>query len=61
VGDVKVSYAELKKDNGIKLAVELLRTLREEQKLNEKKKDYEERIKNDAVHTLHLEEVFYEN
>lgn len=61
VGDVNLSLRELKKDNGIKLAVELLRTLREEQKLNEKKKDYEERVKRDAIHTLQLEEVFYEN
>jgi hypothetical protein len=61
VGDVNLSRIELKTDNGIKLAVELLRTLREEQKLNEKKKDYEERVKRDAIHTLQLEEVFYEN
>ncbi|MDP3065545.1 MAG: exonuclease SbcCD subunit D [Methanobacteriaceae archaeon] len=61
VGDLNISEAKLQKNNGIKLAVELLRTLREEQKLNEKKKDYEERMKNVAIHTLHLEEVFYEN
>jgi hypothetical protein len=61
VGDVNLSLVELKKDKGIKLAVELLRTLREEQKLNEKKKDYEERVKKDSIYTLHLEEVFYEN
>lgn len=61
IGDINLSHDELNKDHGIKLAVELLRTLREDQKLNEKKKDYEVRINNEALHTLHLEGVFYEN
>jgi DNA repair exonuclease SbcCD nuclease subunit len=58
VGDLTVSQENLRKEKGVELAAELLRTLREDQKLNEKKKDYEERIKNSAIHTLHIEEEF---
>jgi hypothetical protein len=54
IGAVKVSIEELKADKGAKLAQELLKVLRQEQKLNETKKDYMERIQKHALNTLGL-------
>ncbi|MGD0978086.1 MAG: exonuclease SbcCD subunit D [Candidatus Bathyarchaeia archaeon] len=54
IGAVKVSLEELKADKGAKLAQELLKVLRQEQKLNETKKDYVERIQKHALNTLGL-------
>lgn len=54
IGAVKVSLEELKADMGAKLAQELLKVLRQEQKLNETKKDYLERIQKHALNTLGL-------
>jgi DNA repair protein SbcD/Mre11 len=54
IGAVKVSIEELKTDKGAKLAQELLKVLRQEQKLNETKKDYMERIQKHALNTLGL-------
>jgi DNA repair exonuclease SbcCD nuclease subunit len=54
IGAVKVSIEELKADRGAKLAQDLLKVLRQEQKLNETKKDYVERIQKHALNTLGL-------
>jgi len=58
IGAVKVSSEELKGENGTRLAVDILKVLRQEQKLNESKKDYLERIQKMALEVLRLEEVF---
>ena len=57
VGAVKVSNSTLKGEAGAKLAMELLKVLRQPQKLNEAKKDYEGRILREAVEALQLREV----
>jgi hypothetical protein len=54
IGAVKVSLEELKADKGAKLAQDLLKVLRQEQKLNETKKGYMERIQKHALNTLGL-------
>ena len=54
IGAVKVSVDELKADKGAKLGVELLKILRQEQRVNETKKDYEERVQKHAWASLGL-------
>jgi len=54
IGAVKVSVEELKADKGANLAVELLKILRQEQRVNETKKDYEERVQKHAWASLGL-------
>ena len=54
IGAVKVSAEELKADKGAKLAQELLKILRQEQRVNETKKDYEERVQKHAWASLGL-------
>jgi len=54
IGAVKVSVEELKADKGAKLAEELLKILRQEQRVNETKKDYEERVQKHAWASLGL-------
>jgi hypothetical protein len=54
IGAVKVSVEELKADKGAKLALELLKVLRQEQRVNETKKDYEERVQKHAWASLGL-------
>jgi DNA repair exonuclease SbcCD nuclease subunit len=54
IGAVKVSVEELKADRGAKLAEDLLRILRQGQKVNETKKDYEERVQKHAWDMLGL-------
>ena len=54
IGAVKVSIEELKEDKGAKLAQDLLRALRQTQKVNETKKNYEERVQKHAWETLGL-------
>lgn len=54
IGAVKVSIQELKGDNGAKLAQDLLKVLRQLQKVNETKRDYEERMQKQAWETLGL-------
>jgi len=54
IGAVKVSIEELKADKGAKLAQDLLKVLRQEQKINETKKDYVERVQKHALNTLSL-------
>jgi hypothetical protein len=56
IGVVKVSNEALKGEKGAKLAVDLLKALRQEQKLNEKKNDYIERIQKQALGVLELKE-----
>jgi hypothetical protein len=51
---VKVSVEELKGERGAKLAEELLKVLRQEQRVNETKKDYEERVQKHALASLGL-------
>jgi exonuclease SbcD len=54
IGAVKVSIEELRADKGAKLAQDLLKVLRQAQKLNETKKDYVERVQKHALNTLGL-------
>ena len=54
IGAVKVSVEELKADKGAKLAEDLLKILRQEQRVNETKKDYEERVQKHAWASLGL-------
>jgi hypothetical protein len=56
IGAVKVSIEDLKGDKGAKLAQDLLRVLRQGQKLNETKKDYVERVQKHATNALGLED-----
>lgn len=56
IGTVKITNNSLKDQEGTKLAQELLRTLRQEQKLNETKKDYTERIIGQALQIMGLKE-----
>jgi len=56
LGAVKVTNERLKGQEGAKLAEGLLRTLRQEQKLNETKKDYSDRIIGQALHVIGLKE-----
>ena len=53
---VKVTNERLEGPEGAKLAEGLLRTLRQEQKLNETKKDYSERIIGQAIQAIGLKE-----
>jgi hypothetical protein len=57
IGSVKVSTEALKGEKGIHLATELLNSLRQGQKPNESKKDYEQRILERAFEVLKLWEV----
>ncbi len=52
IGNIRLSNKNLKSERGIKLANELLRILRQEQKPNEKKGDYEKRIRTNALEFL---------
>jgi exonuclease SbcD len=54
IGAVKVSVEELKAERGAKLAEDLLKILRQGQKVNETKKDYEERVQKHAWSLLGL-------
>lgn len=58
VGSIKVSNGSLKGEKGALLAIELLKMLRQETKLNESKKDYEARMLEHGIETLQLSEVF---
>lgn len=54
IGAVKVSVEELKDAKGAKLAEDMLKILRQGQKVNEAKKDYEEHVQKDAWDLLGL-------
>jgi DNA repair exonuclease SbcCD nuclease subunit len=56
IGAIKVSNEDLKGDKGVKLAEELLKALRQEQKINETKRDYLERVQRQALDMLGLRE-----
>ena len=56
IGAVEVRNERLNGQEGTKLAEELLRALRQEQKLNETKKDYSERIIKQALQAIGLKE-----
>ena len=55
IGQVSVSQQTLKDPS---VALEVLRVLRQEQKSNELKKDYQNRMVRSAIETLRLKEVF---
>ena len=57
IGSVKVSNNALKDDQGIRLAHEILRVVRQGQKMEEAKKDYEARVLEEAINTLQLKEA----
>jgi DNA repair protein SbcD/Mre11 len=54
IGSVRVSQPHLKGSRGTSSAIELLRNLRQQQKVGETKTDYEERIAASAIETLKL-------
>jgi DNA repair exonuclease SbcCD nuclease subunit len=56
IGAINVSKKELKGEEGTRLALDLLKVLRQEQKLNESKKDYTERIQRMVLGVLGLKE-----
>ncbi|MFH1328425.1 MAG: exonuclease SbcCD subunit D [Candidatus Bathyarchaeota archaeon] len=57
INSVKLSNKTLKDDSGVRLAHELLKTVRQEQKIGETKKDYEARVSEGAIKTLQLKEI----
>ncbi len=58
LGTIKVSQDLLKGDKGLRLALELLKILREPVKSGESKQDYTERMKEQGIRTFQLKEVF---
>jgi hypothetical protein len=48
----------LKGDKGLRLALELLKILREPVKSGESKQDYTERMRDQGIRTFQLKEVF---
>jgi DNA repair protein SbcD/Mre11 len=61
LGSVKVSQDNLKGDQGVQSAVELLRVTRDGQKGGESKLDYQKRILYSGIETLKLQEEFKED
>jgi len=57
IGAVKVTQPKLKGKCGVQLSIELLKVLRQEQKVNELKKDYEARVVRSGLETLQLGEA----
>jgi DNA repair protein SbcD/Mre11 len=57
IGALRLTNKELTGTSGVKLAEQLLETLRQEQRSGEIKKGYESRIKQTAAHELHLEDA----
>ncbi len=60
ISEVDVSLRNLKARRGVKLALELLKILREEKKPNETRGDYEDRIFKDAIRIFSLDEMLEE-
>lgn len=56
IGTVRLSNNALKGDSGVNLALDLLKTIRQEQKMGEMKKNYETRIADNAIKMLRLED-----
>lgn len=54
---VKVSQPKLKGKSGVQLSMELLKVLRQEQKVNELKKEYEARVVTSGLETMQLKEA----
>ena len=57
----KVSIQKLRGKQGIRLATELLKILRQSKKTNEKKGDYQKRLLEQSVESLQLKEVVEDN
>jgi len=57
IGSVKLSNKALKGSSGIRLAHDLIKIVRQEQKMGEMKKDYEARVAEEAIKALQLKEV----
>jgi exonuclease SbcD len=55
---IKTSQNQLQKEQGLKLAIDLLNTFRQEIKAGESKKDYTERMKELGINLLDLKNVF---
>ena len=60
IGNVKVSQENLKGEQGVQSAVELLRVTRDGQKGGESKPDYQKRILSSGIETLKLQNEFRE-
>jgi hypothetical protein len=58
IGAVKISDNALKGEEGMKLALTLLKVLRRPAKAGESKQNYDERMKEQGIETLGLKEVF---
>lgn len=58
IGTIKVSDDGLKGEDGLKLAVSLLKVLRRPAKAGESKQNYEERMRDQGIETLGLKEMF---
>lgn len=56
IGSVKISRLDLKGEKGIKLSLSLLKTLKQDKKNDELKRDYEIRITNDSIDAIGLKE-----
>ncbi|WP_455369498.1 metallophosphoesterase family protein [[Eubacterium] cellulosolvens] len=55
---ITTSQTQLQKEQGLKLAINLLKTFRQEIKTGESKKDYTERMKGQGIQLLNLKDVF---
>jgi hypothetical protein len=55
---ITTSQNQLQKEEGLKLAIDLLKTFRQEIKAGESKKDYTERMKEQGIQLLNLKNVF---
>ncbi|MDG6904676.1 MAG: exonuclease SbcCD subunit D [Nitrososphaerota archaeon] len=60
IGTVKVTQPNLKGKEGATCAVELLKSLRQQQKVGETKTNYEERVAKSGIETLKLSKEFEE-
>jgi len=58
IGSVRVSQNTLKGENGVSIASELLKILRQETKINESKKEHKQRMVEEGLETLGLKEMF---
>jgi exonuclease SbcD len=58
IGTVTVSDDALKGEDGLKLAISLMKVLRRPAKAGESKQNYDERMKEQGIETLGLKEVF---
>ena len=61
IGTVKVSHDNLKGENGVHTAIELLRVTRDGQKGGESKSDYQKRVVSSGIETLKIQKEFSED